>query len=357
MKHDSRQEMKGGKINYSESADSFSQKTVGRIKAFLFHKYTRTIVKIVIPFIILFYLFSSLNLSLIKHNMLSTNIPIFAISFIFLCARNVVGAYRSKALLMYKGFPYSLAILTKYYFIGNFFNLFLPAVVGRDIARGYYLYTSSSGKKETISSIVVERFIGTSALVILSLFSVFLAFILGLEIFDNTVIKSITIIFGVSVVFFSLFFNRKTHDIVETIIPSFARKKLDPAVKFIQDIFSYNRAPGILFSTLISSILFQIIGVLSTYLIAVSLGSVQPCLYFFILLPVIWLAGLLPVSINGLGIREGSFVFLFRSTGMSEEMAMTIGLLWSIQTIGLGLIGGLLFTLGKKNNLKVIQSN
>ena len=67
--------------------------------------------------------------------------------------------------------------------------------------------------------------------------------------------------------------------------------------------------------------LFQVIGVLSTYLIAVSMGSELSYLYFFILLPVIWLAGLLPVSINGLGIREGSFVFLFRSTGMSEEMA------------------------------------
>ena len=104
-----------------------------------------------------------------------------------------------------KDYPSGLGVLTKYYFIGNFFNLFLPAVVGRDIARGYYLYSSSEGKKETISSIVVERFIGTAALVLLSLFSVFLAVLFGLEILGNDIISSVTVIFGLSVVFFILF--------------------------------------------------------------------------------------------------------------------------------------------------------
>ena len=331
---------------------SASRKKGNKLKAFLFNKKTVLVIKLVIPLAILFYLFSALDVSLIKSYIFQTNPGIFLVSFIILCVRNLIGAYRSSVLLKYKGLQYPLTALTRYYFIGNFFNLFLPAVVGRDIARGYYLYNTSSGKKGTISSIFIERFIGTAALVLLSLFSVVIAMILGFEVFKNDVIRIIVVIFCLSLVLFLLFFYEKTNKLLESMLGFFALSKLKPIVAFIQDILNYNRSPAVLLNTFLSSMAFQLFGVISTYLIALSLNCSQPFIFFFILLPVIWLAGLLPISINGLGVREGSFVLLFRTTGMTEEMAMTIGILWSVQTIGLGLIGGVLFLLEGRGRTK-----
>ncbi|MCK4543883.1 MAG: flippase-like domain-containing protein [Spirochaetales bacterium] len=315
------------------------------LKTFILHKKTRLALKLFVPAIILGYIFLKLDMSLLMVHIRRTDLLIFSVSFGLLCLRNVIGAYRSCVLLRFRNLHYSTAALARYYFIGNFFNLFLPEIVGRDIARGYYLYNTSSGKTESISSIVAERFIGTGALMLLSLFSVLLAVSLGVDVLRNDVIKVIVFTFGVFCIFMALFFYERTDRFLEGLLPAFARVKLKPAIEFIRDVITYNKAPAVLWYTLLISIVFQFIGVIATYLVALSLGSDTGFIYFLILLPVIWVLGMLPVSINGLGVREGSFVLLFGTVGMTKEMAMAISILWFVQNIGLGLIGGVIFVL------------
>ena len=120
-------------------------------------------------------------------------------------------------------------------------------------------------------------------------------------------------------------------------------------------MITYKKAPAVLWYTLLISIVFQFTGVIATYLVALSLGSDTGFIYFLILLPVIWVLGMLPVSINGLGVREGSFVLLFGTVGMTKEMAMAISILWFVQNIGLGLIGGVIFVLEGNNGKKRIK--
>ncbi len=101
--------------------------------------------------------------------------------------------------------------------------------------------------------------------------------------------------------------------------------------------------------------MFQLIGIISVYLIALSLGCLIKFIYFLILLPVIWVISMIPVSINGLVVREMSFVFLFGTTGMTEEMAMAICIFWLVQTFGLGFIGSVLFILEGGSLSKIKQ--
>jgi uncharacterized membrane protein YbhN (UPF0104 family) len=91
------------------------------------------------------------------------------------------------------------------------------------------------------------------------------------------------------------------------------------------------------------SLLFQFGGVISTYFIALSIQDHTKFIYFLMLLPIVWFVSLLPISLNGLGVREGTFVFLFVVTGMTKETAITISGLYLLQTIAQGLLGGLFF--------------
>ena len=320
------------------------------ITAFFQHKKTVIIIKLIIPSAILVYLINRVDVSLTKSLIVQTNLSIFVLSFVLLCIRNIVGAYRNSILLKFKKMDFSVAALTRYYFIGNFFNLFLPELVGRDIARGYYLYNSSSGKKEAISSIVVERFIGTAALMLLSLFSVLLAVSMDVNVISNDIVKVIIIIFTAGCLMMILFFYEKTDRFFERLMPESARTKIHSAITFIRDIISYGKSPVIIIYTLLISIVFQFIGVIAVFLLALSLESTVYFIYFLIFLPVIWIAGMLPVSPNGLGVREGTFVFLFSSAGMSKEMAVAICLLLIFQNLCLGLIGGILFVIEKKKD-------
>ncbi len=93
---------------------------------------------------------------------------------------------------------------------------------------------------------------------------------------------------------------------------------------------------------------FKALGIGATYLIALSLGSTTPLVNFFMFLPIIWLISMLPVSINGIGLREGAFVYLFTSIGMSTEMALAISTLFLFQLVVLGGLGSLFFLCSQK---------
>ena len=94
-------------------------------------------------------------------------------------------------------------------------------------------------------------------------------------------------------------------------------------------------------------------GILGTLLLGVAIGSPIILGYYFILLPIVWLVAMIPISINGLGLREGAFVVLFVSIGMSKEAAIAISVLFLAQAMLQGLIGGVLFLVHRKEGKTV----
>jgi hypothetical protein len=51
----------------------------------------------------------------------------------------------------------------------------------------------------------------------------------------------------------------------------------------------------------------------------------------------------LPVSVSGLGVREGSYLFFLGRIGIAEPVAVTVGLLWWFVTLIGGVVGGIVF--------------
>ena len=100
--------------------------------------------------------------------------------------------------------------------------------------------------------------------------------------------------------------------------------------------------------SLFATIAFQSAGIFATYLLGVAIGSPISLSYYFILLPIVWLVAMIPISINGLGLREGAFVVLFVSIGMSKEAAIAISVLFLAQAMLQGLIGGVLFLINRR---------
>ena len=293
--------------------------------------------------LIFLYLFSKLDTERIWVLLVQPVLWILMLSFLIFVTRNVFAALRNKILLDYNGLDVPLMTLIRFYFIGFFFNMFLPTVVGGDIARGYYLYRHSDGDETTVSTISVERAFGILAMMFLSLISVVTAMTTGANVIDNKTIQFVFVIFSAGILGSLLFFYEKTGLIIERCIPSSMITKFRRPIHVIRNIFSFRKTPKVLLYVFFLSLLFQFLSILSTYLISISLGETTPFIYFLILLPIIWLITMVPVSINGLGLREGAFVFLFSSAGMPRETAMAISLHWLAQTLILGLAGGVLF--------------
>ncbi|HEV2121205.1 MAG TPA: lysylphosphatidylglycerol synthase domain-containing protein, partial [Chloroflexota bacterium] len=71
--------------------------------------------------------------------------------------------------------------------------------------------------------------------------------------------------------------------------------------------------------------------------VPVSLGA---C---FLFIPIISAIQLVPVSLNGLGVREGAYVFFFGSIGIGQLESVAASLLFGLLVAAVSLAGGVLF--------------
>ncbi len=308
----------------------------------------KVVIKVIITLSLLFYLFLKLDINLISELLLSINPWLFILAFTIALSRNIFGGFRWKILLRTKKYHFSVIGLTKYYLISLYFNFFLPTAVGGDVARGYYLSKQGVGKKDVIGSIIIERALGIAALVSFSTLSLFFCYNV-----INSKIKIIVIILDICCLTL-VFFYEKTDLLLEKILPDSIIRKLQKLFNLIQNIKDYGKSPTILLYGFFVSIIFQVFSIFSIYLISISLGSSVSFIYFLLLLPIIWLITMIPITINGLGLREGAFIFLFTEIGMAKEMAMAISLLFLLQTIIQGMIGGIFFLLERDSLVRHI---
>ena len=78
-----------------------------------------------------------------------------------------------------------------------------------------------------------------------------------------------------------------------------------------------------------------------------ALGLEIPWFYSFILYPLVSVFSALSISFNGIGLREGGYLFLLQRVGVESEKAIAFGLLWFIIVALDSLVGGTIFILSK----------
>ena len=97
--------------------------------------------------------------------------------------------------------------------------------------------------------------------------------------------------------------------------------------------------------------------VLAVYLLGLSLQvnlSLGRCL---LVIPIAHLLSSLPVTINGMGLREASYVVLLAGWGVAEEQALSMSLAYSFSLLLLGVIGGVIWMLSHSTSKEKVVSN
>lgn len=205
------------------------------------------------------------------------------------------------------------------YMIGCFFNMFLPGIMGGDVIK-IVLMRKSTGLKEAIASVVIERYIGFFALLLLgNIF--FIAFLENIP--KNEKIYLIPLCFGIFILVSILLLFLGNFPFLRNIRDYLI--KLDK--KFFLQAFVY-------------SLLIQLIVMISVYLVSLSLGIYLPFYEIVIYLPLIIILATLPISLSGIGVREWSFIFFFGNT-VGNEKAMAISFLWFLSVLIASLYGGI----------------
>lgn len=234
--------------------------------------------------------------------------------------------------------------LGRFYYIGLFFNNFLPGSVGGDVVRVYYL-GKITGVPIATASVAFERITSGAALVVIALFS---------SIFMEEARVFLLPILFVLGMFLLLFFlisivvkSKKKCKVVkgrntESGINRWTLKIKNSLVKTGDIALNYRKEDYKWWLKVISlSILFQVGLAWINDLLFLSIGITIPWLHLLMIITLISVITMLPISVNGLGVREGCYVLFFKEFGVPAEVALTISLLFFIFVSISSLAGGL----------------
>ncbi len=208
--------------------------------------------------------------------------------------------------------------------IGGFFNHFMPGAVGGDAVKAYYLYKETGQGGSSLGSVFLDRYAGYLALLSIGLISGIAGYsdlkALGL----HWLTPSLFILFlSGSLLFLGLRIGRRFAAIADF-------------YDFFHDTLRDRSAIGKAF---LLSLMIQVLTILEIYLISLGLGQHPSFTALFVFVPLIITVMMVPVSISGLGLREGAFVVLFGLTGISAEASTAISFLWFLSVMAGSLPG------------------
>jgi uncharacterized membrane protein YbhN (UPF0104 family) len=250
-----------------------------------------------------------------------------------------VSSIRWQLLAQALGFGGSWRHYLAFYYIGMFFNLLLPTSVGGDVVRTWYLSNldgPAPGAGRGISaflSVFADRANGLFVLIMLACVATACCPI-ALPTWITWAVATLggTSFLGVAVL---PLLSRWTP-------PLAGRPRLG---RLADGAGRYLRHPGVLILATVLSILVQVANVVLVWLIGRALGLPVPALYYGVLVPLVSVLTLLPVSLNGMGVREAGTVLLLAPLGVSPSAAVTLSLLtFAVFTVAsLGGVGFYLF--------------
>jgi len=109
--------------------------------------------------------------------------------------------------------------------------------------------------------------------------------------------------------------------------------------------------PRSLVIAILFGVLFWITACMNYYSYAISIGVSVPLYFYFVAIPFVSLITFLPISINGFGVRESAFVYLFSTMHVAAASSLLIALLMDAQVIFFGVMGGCIyFMLNRKKD-------
>jgi len=100
---------------------------------------------------------------------------------------------------------------------------------------------------------------------------------------------------------------------------------------------------GLLLQLLCVALVVQVLRIGVHVLFARALDLHIPITYFFLFVPLVAVIVSLPISLNGIGVREGAGILLFGLVGLDKSSAFALQFGTYLVAVGVSLVGGLVF--------------
>jgi hypothetical protein len=254
---------------------------------------------------------------------------------------NVLGSFQWSRLLHGAGIRIPFWKVLAYYHVGLFFNNFLPANVGGDIARVLDASRYAETRTAAVSTVLLDRLIGTVALAGLALVTTLPA----IDAFHlSMAYLALVGFFAVSVTVLWAIFHPRFLVVVERVLARVGLGRLKPNLDDLAArLAGFRDRPRLVAGLLMVAAVVQISRIGVHVLVARALGVAVPLPYFFLFVPLLAVIVSLPISLNGIGVREGAGIVLFGLVGVHRAPAFSLQFTTYLVAVAVSLLGGVIF--------------
>lgn len=261
----------------------------------------------------------------------------------------VVSAARWGAVLAALGQHPPFRRLLSLYLAGQFMSNVLPSTIGGDALRVTRLSRDNGEGPTTFASVVLERLTGWLVLPVITLMG--LAVNPGLRDLGRATALAFTVATStlVLLVVVVALAGRPDIGIEERLEQNKGWRRFTGAVRF--GIHRLVREPAATARILATGFVYQfiLIGAALTAARALDLPSGAGPTALLAFVPAVLTAQVLPLSISGLGIREGLFVLFLKPLGVPTSQAIALGLLLYLLNLVVSLLGVPAFAVNSSN--------
>ena len=297
------------------------------------------VLKLVVSIVLLILIFSSIDLQAFFTTLKNAN-PLWMLAALCMTILGVfIRAVRWQILLNSIDVRVPIIDLTAIYFIGFLFNNLLPSGLGGDAIRMVELNSYTKRGSDAVTSVVVDRFLGLSALQLIAIIS--LIFSWGAV--PAAVAYFTILVFVASLVLGLLLINRTVYQTLEAKFPPF---RLLTNIKLFDKLAnSFQSYPmSALGKAYLVALVFNVSLILMNLFIGRALGAQATLAQYAVFVPITSLVLIIPISFGGLGVREETYRQLFGQIGVPGEIAVAISLtVYLFGNIVTGLIGGIIY--------------
>jgi len=298
-------------------------------------------IKAIVSIALIWYLLSNTPFTEILASLTSAQPFWLVAAFVLLYVGKALTTYRWRAILDAQGIQVPFFRLMASIFVGQFFNSLLPTTVGGDASRAYDVAAYSKESATSVTSVVLDRLIGVFALSLLAFFALLIGYQMGEDI--SFFIFPVTIVFLICTASLVLIFNIAFVSKVNAALKRYHLIKLATQIEIASlSLRELSKQKGVLFLAFLVSLALQINVVIYYYLISVSLDIDISLIYYFMIVTIALVVLLLPFSINGIGVREGIFVYLLGGFGVASQDAIAFSWISFGLMIPQGITGGII---------------
>lgn len=304
------------------------------------------LVKTLISLGLLGWLFTQIDAGAVLSRLRQMDLRWAALAIALYAVMIVASAWRWQLLLETQEINATMSALTASWLVATFFNNFLPSNIGGDVVRIADTARLTASRTVAATVVLLDRALGLVALLLVAACGSVMAGAAGLAVPGGSYLW-IAAVGMVAAGTPALFVPELVPRLLKPICrlrPGLFEQRLE---RLADTLWRLRARPLALAMSFAGAVFVQLVLIGFFLAAARSVGTPLPVLYGLVIVPISLVLQMVPISINGFGVREAVFSYFFVQLGLGADAGIALSLVSAFLIMLFSLSGGLVF-LGRR---------